>query len=301
MKVAVAALFTLLFLQPAGASRFLPWGANGFRTVNAIEFNADGSSMIVSLFTADVAKAQGAPVDAAAPEISLYESRRVDNAWTPPQRLPFSGRFKDYEGTLSPDGQTMVFNSWRPLPDGRSGKDRNNLWLTRRIATGWSAPVYLSTINRLESEESYAAIGPGGRMVFLGEGATDAHGVDYNLYETRLTGDAASAPSPFPPSSSAFGESDPWYARDGSYVIFTRWDRAKKWEEDVDLYITFDLGARWSEPVPLSEINDPQGPDYAVSIAGTPERIYWKRRGGTFEAPFAPVLAAARARLRDRR
>ena len=296
MRFGIAALVAALALQPEGASRFLPWGANGFRTVNAIEFNADGSSMIVSLFSADVAKAAGAAPDSAAPEISLYESRRSGDTWSAPVRLPFSDRYKDYEGTLSPDGQVMVFNSWRPLPDGRSGKDKNNLWLSRRTASGWTAPVYLAAINRLESEESYAAIGPGGRMVFLGEGPADAHGADYNLYETRLTGDAAAPAVPFPPASSTFGESDPWFARDGSYVIFTRWDRAKPWEQDVDLYITFDRGGRWTEPVPLTEINDPKGPDYAVSIAGLPERIYWKRRGGSYETPWAPILAAAQAR-----
>jgi hypothetical protein len=296
MKILAAAALATLLLQPAGATRFLPWGPGGFRTVNAIEFNAEGTAMMVSLFSADVAKARGAALDPAAPEISLYESRRTGDAWSDPVRVPFSGQHKDYEGTLSPDGQTMVFNSWRPLPDGRSGKDRNNLWLSRRTSSGWSAPVYLSAINRLETEESYAAIGPNGRMVFLGEGATDAHGVDYNLYETRLTAEGAAPATPFAPASSAFGESDPWFARDGSYVIFTRWDRAKKWEEDVDLYITFDRGGRWSDPVALSEINDPQGPDYAVSIAGSPERIYWKRRDGTFAAPWAPVLQSARAR-----
>jgi hypothetical protein len=296
MKPAMAVLFAFLLLQPGGATRFLPWGESGFRTVNAVEFNADGSSMIVSLFNADVAKARGERLDPSAPEISLYESRRSGDAWSAPVRLPFSGQHKDYEGTLSPDGRTMIFNSWRPLPDGRPVKDRNNLWLARRTGNGWTEPVYLSAINRLDSEESYAAIGPNGRIVFLGEGPADANGPDYNLYETRVNGDAVAPATPFPPASSVFGESDPWFARDGSYVIFTRWDRARKWEEDVDLYITFDRDGRWSEPVPLSEVNDPHGPDYAVSIAGTPERFYWKRRGGTFETPFAPILAAARAR-----
>jgi hypothetical protein len=296
MKILAAVALASLLLQPAGATRFLPWGPGGYRTVNAIEFNADGTTMMVSLFSADVAKAQGVALDATAPEISLYESRRTGHSWSAPVRVSFSGQFKDYEGTLSPDGETMVFNSWRPLPDGRSGKDRNNLWMSRRTSSGWSSPVYLEAINRLETEESYAAIGPDGRMVFLGEGATDAHGVDYNLYETRLTATGAAPPTPFSPAATAFGESDPWFARDGSYVIFTRWDRARKWEEDVDLYITFERSGRWTEPLPLTEINDPQGPDYAVSIAGSPERIYWKRRGGTFEAPWAPILTAARAR-----
>jgi len=205
---------------------------------------------------------------------------------------------KDYEGTLSPDGNTMLFNSWRPLPGGRAiTNQKNNLWMTRRTASGWSAPVYLAAINRFETEESYAAIGPAGRMVFLGEGPSDAHGPDYNLYASGINGDGVDAAVPFAPAATTAGEGDPWYARDGSYVIFTRWDRAKKWEEDVDLYITFDRGGQWSAPVALS-LNDPSGPDYALSIAGTPETVYWKRRGGTFHAPWAPILADARLAAR---
>lgn len=272
---------------------FQPWESR-YQTVNAIEFSADGQSMFVALFPAQVAKIEGRAPATGEPEVALYESRRQGDGWTRPQLLPFSGRWKDYEAAASPDGQWMLFNSWRPMPDGRESQ-KNNLWLTRRTAQGWSTPIYLAGINRPDTEESYAAIGPGGLVVFLGEESADANGPDYNLYQTRITGDVASPPAPFAPAATAAGEGDPWIARDGSYVIFTRWDRGRKWEEDVDLYITFDRGGQWTSPVPLS-LNDPTGPDYALSIAGSPETVYWKRRGGTFHAPWAPILADARAR-----
>lgn len=276
---------------------FNPWGADGYRTVNAIEFAPDGQTMFVALETARVAKIEGRAAAPDAPEIALYESRREGGGWSRPQLLPFAGRFKDYEAALSPDGQWMLFNSWRPLPDGREITNRkNNLWLTRRTSQGWSTPEYLAGINRFETEESYAAIAPDGLIVFLGEGPADANGPDWNLYQTRLTGNTATPPTPFAPAATTAGESDPWFARDGSYVIFTRWDRAREWETAVDLYITFRQGASWTPAIPLIEINDPAGPDYAVSIAGSPERIYWKRRGGTMAADWAPLLASARAR-----
>jgi hypothetical protein len=293
-RIFVAALVMVQAVLPGVP--FQPWGPGGFSTVNAIEFSPDGRSMFVALFPAQVAKVEGRLPSSGAPEVALYESLREGDRWSLPRLLPFAGIHKDYEATLSPDGATMIFNSWRPLPDGRAITNRkNNLWMTRRTASGWSAPIYLAAINRIDTEESYAAIGPGGRMVFLGEGPADAHGPDYNIYATRIAGDGVDTAVPFAPAATAAGESDPWYARDGSYVIFTRWDRAKKWEDDVDLYITFDRGGQWTPPVPLS-LNDPGGPDYALSIAGSPETVYWKRRGGTFYAPWAPILAAARTR-----
>ena len=283
-------------VMPPGAP-FNPWGEDGYRTVNAIEFSPDAETMYVALETARVAKIEGRVHAADAPEIALYESRRTATGWSRPELMPFAGRYKDYEASLSPDGRWMLFNSWRPLPDGREITNaKNNLWLSHRTAQGWSAPVYLAGINRHETEESYAAIAPDGLVVFVGEGPADAHGPDWNLYQTRITGNDAAAPTPFPPAAGADGESDPWFARDGSYVIFTRWDRARDWNAAVDLYITFRRGDGWTTAMPLTEINDPNGPDYAVSIAGSPEQIYWKRRGGTRVAPWAPWLAAARAR-----
>ena len=289
------ALFLSLQAPPSTGTPFQPWGPGSYQTVNAIEFAPDGRSMFVALFPSQVAKVENRAAPAGSPEVALYESRREGERWSVPQLLPFAGQWTDYEASLSPDGQWMLFNSSRPTPDGAAVK-KNNLWLTRRTSQGWSTPTYLAAINRPDTEESYAAIGPDGLVIFLSEGAADEHGTNFNLYQTRISGDRASAPTPFAPAATAAGEGDPWLARDGSYLIFTRWDRAREWGAGVDLYITFRNAGGWTSPIALSEINDPAGPDYAVSIAGTPERIYWKRRGGTFVADWAPILAQARAR-----
>jgi hypothetical protein len=295
MRLLLPACLALLQAASHPGTPFNPWAPLGYRTINAIEFAPDAQTIYVALDPAMVAKVENREVPPGGPEVALYQSRREGGAWTRPALMPFAGRYKDYEAALSPDGTWMLFNSWRPMPDGRVST-KNNLWLSRKNGATWSEPVYLSGINRPDSEESYAAIGPDGTIVFLGEGIADAHGPDYNLYQTRLTGDDAAPPTPFAPAATSAGESDPWFARDGSYVIFTRWDRARDWQVAVDLYITFRRGTGWTAAVPLDGLNDPDGPDYAVSIAGAPERIYWKRRGGTMSAEWAPLLAAARAR-----
>jgi len=98
---------------PSGSSPFLPWGKGGPRTVNAIEFTPDGSTLLASLFVAEHAKWQGVAPRTDAPEIALYESRRDGDGWSAPRLLPFAGVHKDYEATLSPDGNTLIFNSIR--------------------------------------------------------------------------------------------------------------------------------------------------------------------------------------------
>ena len=299
MNKAIAVVLAFVTHQATLGTPFRPWGIAQYRIVNAVEFMPDGKTMLVALFPSDVAKVQGLAMPAAAPEVALYESRREGNAWLPPRLLPFAGQHKDYEAAVAPDGSFVIFNSQRPLPDGTSvPTGKNNLWLARRTETGWTAPVYLRGINRLATEESYASITADGHVVYLHEGAADEHGADWNIHIGRVEGNDVVGSRPFGPASTLAGEGDPWIAPDGSYVIFTRWDRAKKWEEDADLYIAFRRDDEWSSPLPLGELNVAGAPDYALSIAGTPATVYWKSRGQTLHAPWEPVIAAARARSR---
>ena len=144
-----------------------------------------------------VEKSEGrAPVDGA-PEIALYESRGRGSEWSQPLLLPFSGKHKDYEASLSPDGLTMIFNSWRPLPDGTAvTNQKNNLWMVRRAGEEWGQPVYLTAINGLETEESYAAQTADGRLFYVQEGAADANGPDWSIHTTRIVGDSVDASTP---------------------------------------------------------------------------------------------------------
>ena len=294
----VGALLTVV--QSSIGTPFQPWGPSGYRIVNAIAFSPDGATLFVSLFPADVAKAQGQTAAADAPEVALYQSRHDGRTWSPPTLLPFAGRYQDYEATLAPDGSFMIFNSQRPLPDGTPVPERkNNLWLSRRTPAGWSDPLYLSGVNRLATEEWYASIARDGRVIYLREGPADAHGPDWNLHLTRLTGDNLAGSTPFAPAATFAGEGDPWMAPDGSFVIFTRWDRARPWADTVELVITFDRGGEWTAPMPIPELNAPNAPEYAVTIDANGDTIYWKAGGRTMQAPWRPILEASRARARE--
>lgn len=176
---------------------------------------------------------------------------------------------------FSPDGETMFVSLFyaevakiEGLPVTPEAPEIA-LFESRRTSTGWSQPRLLPFAG--EHKDYEATLSPDGTvMVFNSQ-------------------------RPLPDGTR---EGDPWMAPDSSYVIFTRWDRAKKWEEDVDLYITFDREGRWTPPVPLSELNVVGTPEYAVSVAGSPAMVYWKARGGTRHAPWAPILDSARARAR---
>ena len=116
---------------------FRPYPHGAYDFVNAVAFSPDGDRMYHSSFLARVAAHRGQTLAAGAPELGIFESRRAaDGTWGEPALLPFSGRYQDYEPTISPDGAFMIFNSTRPLPGVPARAEMpNNLWLSRRTAT----------------------------------------------------------------------------------------------------------------------------------------------------------------------
>jgi hypothetical protein len=272
---------------------FQPFQPRAYRLVNGVAFDGSDDRMIFALLNREVLAHRGRP-DSTAPETALFTSTRTPDGWSEPERLPFSGSYPDYEAALSPDGNTLLFNSKRPDPDGRT-PTRNDLFLVERRAGVWGTPRPLAAINSFELEESYATMDTARRVVFV-RGPVVEGGDDFDLYEFTLSSDGAPGePLGLPFSGPEFGEGDPQLARDGSFLIFTRWDHRVGWQQTCDLYISFRGTVGWTIPVPLTEINTPT-PDYAAAISPDGRWLYYRAGGRYQRRLLAPVLDSARAR-----
>lgn len=279
---------------PQQAVMFIPFEGRALRIVNSVAFSSDDQTMYAALFHREVL-AQRGRADSTAGETALYSSRRVGERWSEPQLLSFSGKYADYEPALSPDGSMLVFNSKRPYADTRLPA-RNDLWMVLRVDTGWSSPRRIDEITSFELEESYATIDDGMRMIYV-RGPTREGTDDFDLYETRIErSGSAAAPRRLPFSGERYGEGDPQLARDGSYVIFTRWDHAAGWQRTCDLYIAFRTQHGWSDAVALTELNT-ANPDYAAAISPDDKWLFYRAGGSLMRRELQPIVAAARSRL----
>src|SRR5688572_10975416 len=280
-------------MRQDAAETFQPFQPRAYRIVNGVAFDGSDDAMIFALLNREVLAHRGR-ADSTAPETGLFTSRRTNDGRSEPALLSFSGSFADYEPALSTDGNTLLFNSKRPYADGRT-PTRNDIYIVERSSGAWGTPRPLSTINTFQLEESYPTIDSARRVVFV-RGPVVEGGDDFDLYEFTLGQDGSvSEPTGLPFSGPEFGEGDPQLARDGSFLIFTRWDHRVGWQQTCDLYISFRGTVGWTIPVPLNEINTP-APDYAAAISPDGRWLYYRAGGRYQRRLLAPVLDSARAR-----
>ena len=78
----------------------------------------------------------------------IYVSRLQNGRWTPGERLSLGGEFSDLYPTVSPDGNRLVFASYRPAPGDTSAEPNAYLWYADREGSGWGPPRFIAPAAR---------------------------------------------------------------------------------------------------------------------------------------------------------
>lgn len=177
---------------------------------------------------------RGAPVSV------IVEMSATGDGWTAPEVAPFSGRYFAEFG-VSPDGQTIVLTSDRPLAGGGAPDDEFHAYRVVRLDDGsWSGPEHLG--ENLDGI-GHPSIAENGNLYFfryhqpgLGVGKAD-------LYVSELGSGGYGPPVNLGIAvNSESYDVDPYIAPDESYIIFAS-DR-----KPGGLYISFRLDdGGWTE------------------------------------------------------
>ncbi|HSN17020.1 MAG TPA: hypothetical protein VLV87_02325 [Gammaproteobacteria bacterium] len=193
----------------------------------------------------------------------ILVSQRLGDGWSAPRIAPFSGRWRDLEAAMAPDGSYLVFASSRPVPEtgkqpdgfwggtlhvGRGG----NLWRVDRIKTGsgWSEPKHLPTVVNRNGSTFGPSVTADGDLYF-----TDVFGDSKraHLFHAAYKDGAYQAPEPMPFTDERWSDVDETVAADGSFMVFSS-TRPPTPPQQMDLFIVFrGKDGSWGEPQHLPD------------------------------------------------
>jgi Tol biopolymer transport system component len=199
---------------------------------------------------------------------TLWVAHRSAGGWAAPQMLPFSGRYRDSDPVLSPDGATLLFASDRPA--GGADPRAYAIWAARATPRGWSEPQRLPGPVNAEGSQVFASMAADGDLYFS---SNRGGGGTYQVYRTRLVRGV------YQPAEKLGAAIDP----EGSYTadVFIAPDRAymllgvygaRDGYGSYDLYISYRNGEAWSYPINLGPAVNTPAREYSPRV--TPDGKY---------------------------
>jgi hypothetical protein len=202
-------------------------------------------------------------------------SKKVGDHWTKPIPISFTGQYKDWDPTLTPDGKRLLFVSNRRYvaADG-STKTGNHLWMSQLMTGGrWSEPKHLdSPVNEFGFVNYGPSISASGTIYFCSRDRDGDKGM--HAYMCRWTGDHYEKPQLLILNGNE-PTFDPYVAPDERYIVFS---------SDNALYISYRTDHGWSPGEKLGpQVNEAskKGMLWGPSISPDGKMLYYN--GGTID------------------
>jgi hypothetical protein len=189
----------------------------------------------------------------------IFSSHRTEAGWNRPEQVSLTGDFSDLYPTISPDGQRMVFTSYRPAPGDTARYRNGHLWYADHQGDTWGTPVFMSNANTLRHYHSGPYFGPDGCVYFQRTTPDWATTTDH---KTCWNGQAFGLPAPVPEVSRWTGWRPElnryvWqgkFTSDGSALLFVVSRRNPETQRlgPPDLWAAFrQPDGSWTIPRPL--------------------------------------------------
>ncbi|MBS1501106.1 MAG: PD40 domain-containing protein [Bacteroidetes bacterium] len=183
---------------------------------------------------------------------TIVVSKKTKGKWTKPVTAPFSGQWKDWDPTMSPDGKRLIFVSTRPpegMPQDKAQKSAHLWYVDKLSGNSWSSPKHFDApVN----EEGFNDFGPSvsgsGTICFCSRNRDGNKGM--RGYYIKWLGDHYDKPRML----ALNGDSeiyDPFIAPDERYIIFV---------SNNELYISYRQGDDWTQGRKLpANVNNGKG------------------------------------------
>jgi len=203
---------------------------------------------------------------------AIMVTRMLNNEWTTPSPVNFSGRYNDVDLFLTSDGKSMIYCSGRIVDKGNMVMMNNDFWISKRIGDLWGEPTKFAEEAVSEFEDYFPIVTKSSNLYFNsqrgGQGTND-------IYCSKFVNGKYSATEKLPePINSTFREFDAFVSQDEKMIIFSS-DRPGGYGGS-DIYISFKKSDNsWSEPMNLgNDINSPAS-EYGSTISADGKYFFY--------------------------
>jgi len=146
------------------------------------------------------------------PVWTILVTKQENGGWTKPEVASFSPKYRA-KFCLSPDGNTIILTSLRPLDGKGESSEIFHTWMVERTSTGWTEPKLIKMLDRAFAP----TLAANGNIYFFIH-----HPERYDLYMSACLDGQYTEPVRLDHAvNSARDEFDPWIAPDESYLMFT--------------------------------------------------------------------------------
>ena len=204
--------------------------------------------------------------------VSIFRMKLEQNTWSVPQLLPFASPFGDIDVTISPDGNTLLFSSKRPIPGEDEPNSDYDLWFVKRTENNWGRPIYLGSKINSEKDEFYPMITNNGTIYFSSQ--REGKGTS-NIYKSvPINGKYQEAIKLCSAINTNYREFDPYISPDEKLLIFT--STRPGGYGSGDLYICFKIkDGQWSEAKNLGNKINSNRPDFCPMITSDGKYLFF--------------------------
>ena len=221
---------------------------------------------------------------------TMYISRFEEGRWSHPEVLPFSGRWRDSDPVLSPDGQQLFFVSDRAV----DGKDAHTFqaYVSRRIqGRGWGEPTLLPpSINQPGQYNIYfISMASNANLYFTRFPA--AGGGNADVYVSRFVDGKYATPENLGGSINVPGAFtvEAFIAPDESYLLLGGWRPSGSYGGS-DIWISYNQNGQWTKPINVGPSVNTSAREYSPRL--TPDAkwlIFTSERGFPTEHHAKPL------------
>ncbi|MCK4346432.1 MAG: PD40 domain-containing protein [Bacteroidales bacterium] len=210
-------------------------------------------------------------------QIVIMYMKNINNQWTEPEVVSFSGKYSDADPFITYDGNWLYFVSMRPVDSSQEAKHDYDIWRVNRHEDEWGEPERLDSTINSEYSDVYPTLTKDGTLYFS-SGRDNASG-GRDIFRSEWNDNEFQQAEKLDGVINDFREGDVFISPDEDYLIYSSRGR----EEGSGLFISFRENNKWNAPQFIGETINLTGGEYCPMVTPDGKYLFYTSEKDTFK------------------